>query len=327
MLIDWLHLVKLMQTLSLNSLYLTWRPNRDSRYVAAVVMPLILRKPLSRLTCSYYQLLNMSSLQFLVNSRKYLRSSATRVFNDKDRLSSYDAVAKQNLIGKLNKLTLDLADFDSKILNLKFDVDDPKVEDFDKEMRCCEEYQDNILTCLTLLNITEDVVNAGNTSASSSGPVMPIAKSLLKSPTAPLPTFASGEGESLELFFNSFEETLGKFQYTNYDKLLLLKQQISGKASFLIDSLDPDKQSYNEAKALLMQAFATTDIQKFNIVKQLSEMSLNFDDEPFCYMATMRKIKSAVIQLDIKIDVLQYFFFKGMNQYFKSELVQITNNV
>lgn len=46
-----------------------------------------------------------------------------------------------------------------------------------------------------------------------------------------------------ELFLKNFEQTTSKFNYTQYDKLLLIKQQITGKAAILVDSLDTESQT------------------------------------------------------------------------------------
>ena len=126
-------------------------------------------------------------------------------------------------------------------------------------------------------------------------------RSLLRSPTAPLPRFTSEPGESLETFLESFEGTISKFQYTEYDKFLLLKQQVEGKGSYLLDSLEPTRQTYRAAKELLNAAFASIDIQKFNLIRQMSEMKLGYDTEPFKYVSDMRKIQQAIDNLNVSV--------------------------
>ena len=81
-----------------------------------------------------------------------------------------------------------------------------------------------------------------------------MARSLLDSPTASLQRFESHEGENLDLFLSNFELTLSKFSYTDYDKFLLLKQQVYGKASYLIDSLEPDKLLFYWCKAFIISS-------------------------------------------------------------------------
>ena len=46
----------------------------------------------------------------------------------------------------------------------------------------------------------------------------------------------SADGEDLTRFFSEFEDTISKYHYSEYDKLLLLKQQLSGKALILVNS-------------------------------------------------------------------------------------------
>ena len=258
----------------------------------------------------------MSSLKFSVATRKNIRSSVTRIYNDHLNYHLYDDIKKQNVKLKLSSIQTELSSLDSKISELKFVESEDEIV-LTAEMVDCEQYQDKIRESISLLTrvapVRQDVLDT--------------LRSLLKSPVAPLPRFSSAPNENLELFLRNFEETTSKFSYTQYDKLLLLKQQIIGKASILVDSLDVESQTYVEAKALLMAALASTPIQKFNVFKQLSEMKLTYSTEPFQYVSDMRKIIQAVKQLNITVDdVLQYFFFEGLNETFKNQLVLVTNN-
>ena len=155
----------------------------------------------------------------------------------------------------------------------------------------------------------------------------PLPRSMLKSPTAPLPTFRSEPGENFELFIHNFEDTISKYNYAAYDKFLLLKSQISGKALYLIDSLEPTRQTYDQAKQLLQQALASREMQINNIMGQLVDMKLTYSGEPFKYIADMRKIVHSCDDLKITVnDILQYFFLRGMNDSFKNQLVLVTNS-
>ena len=151
--------------------------------------------------------------------------------------------------------------------------------------------------------------------------------SLLKSPIAPLPKYCSTEDEDLERFFSEFEDTLSKFNYPDYDKLLLLKQQISGRALTLVNSLEADKRGYVHAKELLLKAFASGDTQKFNVIHQLSELCLDKGDDPYEFISKVRLIIERVRKLNVDVDtIIQFFVWKGMNNQFKEHLIQITNN-
>ena len=108
---------------------------------------------------------------------------------------------------------------------------------------------------------------------------------------------------------------------------MLLKQQVSGKALVLIDSLEADKQGYPHAKELLKTAFVSVPTQKFNVMKQLSDLKLGYDSEPFQYISSIRKIQEAAKTLKMEIDdILPYFFLRGTNETFRNHLIQITNN-
>ena len=252
--------------------------------------------------------------------RKYLRSLVTKLNNDIPNFPQLSVLDRQSRLLKIQAAQEDLKVVDSAIR--KFLYSDETIDDaeLEREMAECEAYQDKLRDVLCALKDPQVSVSQPDTGGA--------VRSMLRSPTAPLPTFTSAEGENLELFLVNFEETILQFKYAEYDKFLLLKQQITGKASYLIDSLEPNKQTYLEAKALLLKAFATTSLQKFNTLKQLSEMKLSYNDEPFKFMGNMRKIQQAVIQLNITTDdVLQYFFLRGMNETFISQLTQITNNI
>ena len=195
------------------------------------------------------------SLNVLINTRKYVRASITRLYNARDNFSDLNVSEKLECSSKLNQLLQDARELNSKIQIGLYENDEQALS---KELEECESYEDKIRAASVQLSL-----QATNTADAA-------ARSLLKSPTAPLPKFKSVEGENLELFLRSFEDTISKFNYPDYDKFLLLKQQISGKASLLIDTLEPEMQTYLEAKNLLSKALATTSLQKFNVLKQLS---------------------------------------------------------
>ena len=269
-------------------------------------------------------ILNMSNLALAVGQRKQFRTAITRIHNDKDNFQAYPEIKKLQTKLKLERMEKDIEMVNSEILQITFADSTDGLQEY---LDLCEEYKDKLIECISLLNPPPSHVSQPVITGAGSG-VNAAARSLLKSPTAPLPRFTSAIGENLEMFFHQFEETLSKFTYTEYDKLLLLKQQISGKASLLIDSLESDKQTYTEAKNLLMTALASAEIQKFNVLRQLSEMKLLYNGEPFQYIADMRKIMQAFKSLKVTIDdVMQYFFLLGMNESFKNHLTLITQTL
>ena len=188
-----------------------------------------------------FLLIMSSNLKLLAASRKLMRSQVTKHYSDRNNFCGLSDVERSSLTVKLKGLKVKLCDTDEKTLPLKWKDEEDEAQ-LEVELNSCQEYEDRIAEMLSLLEKPVTV--------SGSNSVHETARSLLKSPVAPLPRFTSAEGENLELFLRQFEETTGKFSYTQYDKLLLLKQQISGKALVLIDSLEADKQSYSHAKSL-----------------------------------------------------------------------------
>ena len=205
----------------------------------------------------------MTDFKLLVMSWKYIRSQVTRHFNERDKFSQYSSSQKFNLVEKLKNFKEELKGLDSDVISLKWSERQDENE-MEIEFITCQEYKDKISEMLLLLEVN---VNRSTRENQNETP-----RSLLKSPVAPLPKFNCSDDESLELFLQQFEETTGKFSYTDYDRLLLLKQQVSCKALFLIDSLEADKQGYSHAKELLKTAFASVPTQKFNVMKQFSEL-------------------------------------------------------
>ena len=220
---------------------------------------------------------------------------------------------KKLKVDKLQALKEELQTLNEKIQSTSFaeHEDEGKLS---ADIKKCDEYFDRIQECLVLLREPATQSNVD------------LARSLLKSPIAPLPTFRSEEGEDLVKFLRCFEETTTRFKYPDYDKLLLLKQQVSGRALTLINSLESDRQSYVHAKDLLLLAFASPSTQKFNTIKQISEMKLNYDGDPYQYISKMRNLTESVKTLNIDSEAfMQYFFWSGLNDTFQTQLIQITN--
>ncbi|XP_068214776.1 uncharacterized protein [Palaemon carinicauda] len=189
-------------------------------------------------------------------------------------------------------------------------------EAFSVELSICEQYVDKVTEMLAIL---EDKPNVASDNSS---------RSLLKNPVIPLPTFNSSPDENINRFFQEFESVSEQQQFSNRDKFLLLKQQVHGRAEYLINSLELSSQSYEDAKNLLSCAFASTDLQKYNTVRMFSELKLKSSDDPFSYIGRVRSLIENVKLLKMKgDDFAQYFVWEGLNETFKQHLISITNNV
>ncbi|XP_068214773.1 uncharacterized protein [Palaemon carinicauda] len=181
----------------------------------------------------------------------------------------------------------------------KFSDDGVTEAALDTESDICQEYQDRIQICLSLLPAS--ISNHSNVSIDN-------ARSLLKQPTAPLPRFTSKENEDFTSFLKEFRSTTSSFTYPDRDLLLLLKQQVDGRAKLLLDSLEADKQTFNDAVELLKAAVASESTRKVNTIRQLTELKLGLSDDPYSYISKFRTILQSVSTLEITADdFIQYF--------------------
>lgn len=189
-------------------------------------------------------------------------------------------------------------------------------ENFESEFDVCNEYDNKILTILTEIKTTLDCPN----------PVINVQRSQLKNPIAPLPTFTSKSNECIEKFLKEFELTTSTYNYPDRDRLLLLKQQVSGRAKLLLDSLEIEKQSYQEARDLLLRALDSPSQRKFNVIKRISEIKLSYGTDPFTYIGEMKALMESVKSLKLLVDdFLQFFFWRGLNETFQNQLINICN--
>ena len=271
-----------------------------------------------------------------VDTRKYTRGLVTRIYNAIDGFNGYSDTELSKTKLKLEKMEIQLQAMNEKVYSLKFPDDGTKHDSskLEEELESCEKYMDDICHCQSIISsiLADRVAAAAAVAAGSASPPPHAAPggqrpagSQLKSPVAPLPTFESKEGENLELFLAMFEDAISKFNYTEYDKIVLLKQQVSGRALLLIKELPPEKHKYKDIVQILKDALASMEVQKFNTIKQLSEMRLTYQGEPFQYYCDMRKIMQAFDTLKITVDdILTYFIYYGMNDSFRNQMTMVT---
>ena len=256
----------------------------------------------------------MTDLSYFIQSRKFVRKSVTETYNNRQTISVLEWTDRLALRTKLNENKARLNDLDQKIRSAKWANNQNEAE-LEDEFKTSESYENKIRTCLAILE----------PSPVPSAPLQ--TPTLLKCPTAPLPTFSSHVGEDLTRFLTQFEAIINKYSYSDYEKLLLLKQQVSGRALILIDSLESHNQGYDNAKNLLQKALASPEIQTFNTIKQLCELKLDSCDDPFEYISRVKGIRDNVRKLNISVDsFLQYFVWSGLTESFKNLIINITNH-
>ena len=234
----------------------------------------------------------MANLKLLVNSRKYLRKLVTESHNELSSLrdlSVQDKLAKKasfiDYTSRLNKLN-------DEIQQAKFtnEADDNELV---LELENCEAYANKLRACIAQVEIVTSRNSLNNE------------HSLLRSPKAPLPSFTSAPDEDLTKFLLLFETTTEKFNLSDYDKYLLLRQQVSGRASILLNSLDVNNQSYKAAEKLLTEALASPVTKKFAVVKQLVELKMTESTDPFEYvMHPRRAMRRTIITKILNINYI-----------------------
>lgn len=267
----------------------------------------------------------MADLELLVKARKYIRADITKTCNYvNSHISSMNLNEKHEKLAKLEALKVDVRDLDDKILSIHLtrSSDDEIQTIYDG----CTEYQSKLVSALTSLKLSCE----SNPVLVPTVPISPAAelsRSQLKLPVLPLPEYGHKPGESLSQFLHTFDNIINKYNLTSYEKFLFLQNQLLNEPLTLIKSLKVEDHKYETARDLLQKAFASPIVQKYEVLKSLSCMSMSDSDDPYEYIGKMRSISDSFDQLSIDSKtILQYFFWHGMNSEFQNQLVQITNN-
>ena len=231
-------------------------------------------------------------------------------------ISNLDSNSKLTYVNKLKELKTELKILNEEVLDLQIEAKTIDAE-IESDLAICQQYEDKIIEALTLISVEPAV------GLQTSNTCLP----RLKAPIAPLPVFAGVETETLDKFLYNFESIINKYDYSSYEKFLLLKKQISGRALLLIDSLEVNKQSYEEAVGLLRLGFANPSTQKFEVIQKLVELKMPYGKEPFKFVSEIRIIQETFKHLKIDVEViLQFFIWKSMNSALQNIFVSLTNS-
>jgi len=266
-------------------------------------------------------------LNMLTMSRKYVRQRATKVcqkvhtqldtFTEEQRMVISDTLMSlRNELSALNKSMFPLY--------LKTNMTESRMDQMVGEE---ERYDDSLLGAMARLRSTQ-TVSAANVSQTSNGESRTgaVGSQKLKLPRIPLPEFSNAKNQSLQKFIRSFESIISKHNITSHEKFMYLKGQLSEGPKSLIESLDVDQQSYETAKELLEKAFDRKVNSKHDLIKEMCELKLALDADPYSFIGDMRTIIAGFDSLKITVpDVLQYFIWNSLNVDFQNHLTNITN--
>ena len=251
----------------------------------------------------------MAEINILINSRKFMRKKVTESYNDTDNFITLTVSERLVLKNKLSEYSKKLEDFDYKIQCQKFvsETDDTLIQD---DLEKCDEYQGKIISCLAVLeSLQTNSNNVSNVSNPYSNPT------LLKCPTAPLPKYSGHESEDISKFFFQFEKIINKYNFGEFEKLLLLKQQVSDRPLLLINTLETEKQGYKHAKELLMKALASSEVQKNKTIKLLSELKMENHEDPLEFFSRMKFNLENIDKLKITTScIVKYFVWMYLIQ-------------
>ena len=261
----------------------------------------------------------------LVKARKYCRTKISKL-NAKLIEKGIDNGSEANVRAiYLDRITDHKTELESINNRIHEQLDENVGEEIEEAMLAEEEsYEDLIVGIMAKLR---DPVIPGGQQFVPSVPNAP--KSILnqvKLPVISLPVFSNLKSESLERFFHGFEAIMEKQIISPYEKFMYLKGQLSKAPLALINSLDSTSQTYEAAKKLLCDAFASKLSQQYDAIKQLSELNLSAGDDVYEFISEMRNLISSfnILKIDINL-VLQYFIWNAMNPEFQQQLINITN--
>ena len=196
-----------------------------------------------------------------------------------------------------------------------------------KQLDSVEKYDDTLSDLLADINLKLSELDPPTSSNQSSGShsANP-ANRKLRLPEIPLPTFSNHKHESYRNFRRSFEGVISKHDLTSYEKFVYLRNQLSKGPRKLVDSLDPDQQTYEVADKLLKDAFDDSITCKYELIKRLSELKLELHDDPYSFIGNMRSIISSIDSFQITTkDFQQYYVWNALNDKFQEALINITN--
>ena len=255
-------------------------------------------------------------MEILKKCRRLKRADATKTVNRID--NTINALTEGEVfryLCKLRDLRTKLEELNNKIFEKMFEAKSTASENEDEYDRCTE-YDQSLLFTIAALEVKL------STNLASAKPII----NKINIPQIALPEYGNNENEDLAKFFNNFEQIIGKYNLSDYEKFVYLSNQLSNEPLTLIKSLEATKQNYVTAKELLQQAFASTVTQQYHAIQRLTKLNFSSDDDPYQFVSNMRLVIESVNTLEINADIfLQFFIWRALNTEMKTHFINITN--
>ena len=268
----------------------------------------------------------MASNKKYVHDRKYIRGQISKLHNNSvNNLATFTPILAMQELAKLNTFKDKIKILDASIQTDMYDDTNPNMDQiYDAELDACQDYDNKIL--IAIVNFENIIKPLGqqnspglNDQNSGGGPQ-------LKRPSAPLPKYGDKSTISLVKFFAQLESITSKYSYSSFELFVILREQLSGRSLTLLNSLEIDNQDYDSAKDLLLEALANPNLQKFETISKLVNLTCNSNKDLYVYVSELRNLPEEVKQLKIDGDsITQYCFLKSMPANLRNALVQITN--
>ena len=264
-----------------------------------------------------------NEFNYFKDNRKYIRIKVTKKCNSvKNNLNEFSAEDRKGEIDELKVIQESLYSC-NKIIGKNIWQHESDRTVLNAELDSIEKYTNEINKTFKLL---ETVNTVPGPSADPAIQLLPVTNKI-KLPQMQLPVYGHTKGESLHLFLLNFDTIIDKYNLTDYEKFMYLKQQLKNEAHTLVSSLQGTHQSYTDARALLERAFASPLVQKLNTIEQLTKLKLNRNGDPYTFVSEMRNLIHSFDSLQINTDVvLQYFLWQAMPEDLRTQLVLLTNS-
>ena len=255
-------------------------------------------------------------MEILKECRRLKRPDATKTVNRIDNtINTLTESDVSRYLCKLRDLRTKLEELNNKIFEKMFEAKSTASENEDEYDRCTE-YDQSLLFTIAALEAKL------STNLASAKPII----NKINIPQIPLPEYGNNENEDLAKFFNNFEQIVGKYNLSDYEKFVYLSSQLSNEPLTLIKSLEATKQNYVTVKELLQQAFASTVTQQYHVIQRLTQLNFSGDDDPYQFVSNMRLVIESVNTLEINADIfLQFFIWRELNTEMKIHFINITN--
>ena len=251
-----------------------------------------------------------------------------------------DTFSKRQLLQSkevLNRYLEKLKELDTLYLNLLQTNDDAQNAAYTKEVQLCIDYNDSAY--IAIETVDEKLQELNNLAAAANIASLSLStnnntnnghsKSRVKIPPVKLPKFSGLETENYAKFIYNLEQVFAEREMKNYEKFLLLRDCLEGKAFDAISGLDLDSNSWEVALQKLEKYFLNTDNNKYRLLDSFNNLKYDYSENIYKYFSKVDNILHAIDLSNIDLNyVLQYFLWKSLstNTSLESIFVNLTNN-